>query len=85
DLLLQAHHDRMLVGVAPGQVGIVGLSLLQRSCAMALKIRHVLDFLAQWRVSSHGNLASMFKYYGSEQNKRKFELLLEMMGSQALG
>jgi alkylation response protein AidB-like acyl-CoA dehydrogenase len=34
---------------------------------------------------SDGNLASMFKYYGSEQNKRKFELLLEIMGSQALG
>lgn len=34
---------------------------------------------------SDGNLASMFKYYGSEQNKRKFELLLELMGTQALG
>ncbi|MEQ8858546.1 MAG: acyl-CoA dehydrogenase family protein [Pseudomonadales bacterium] len=32
-----------------------------------------------------GNLASLFKYYGSEQNKRKFELLLEMMGTRALG
>jgi alkylation response protein AidB-like acyl-CoA dehydrogenase len=35
--------------------------------------------------TSDGNLASLFKYYGSEQNKRKFELLLEMMGTQALG
>jgi alkylation response protein AidB-like acyl-CoA dehydrogenase len=34
---------------------------------------------------SDGNLASMFKYYGSEQNKRKYELLLEIMGSRALG
>jgi acyl-CoA dehydrogenase len=34
---------------------------------------------------SDGNLASMFKYYGSEQNKRKFELLLEIMGTAALG
>ncbi|HEX7036086.1 MAG TPA: acyl-CoA dehydrogenase family protein [Pseudomonadales bacterium] len=34
---------------------------------------------------SDGNLASMFKYYGSEQNKRKFELLLEIMGSRSLG
>jgi alkylation response protein AidB-like acyl-CoA dehydrogenase len=34
---------------------------------------------------SDGNLASMFKYYGSEQNKRKYELLLEVMGSRALG
>ncbi|MDZ7669531.1 MAG: acyl-CoA dehydrogenase family protein [Gammaproteobacteria bacterium] len=34
---------------------------------------------------SDGNLASVFKYYGSEQNKRKFELLLEIMGNRALG
>ena len=34
---------------------------------------------------SDGNLASMFKYYGTEQNKRKYELLLETMGTQALG
>ena len=32
-----------------------------------------------------GNLSAMFKYYGSEQNKRKFELMLEIMGTQALG
>jgi len=35
--------------------------------------------------TSDGNLASMFKYYGSEQNKRKFELMLEIMGSRSLG
>ncbi len=34
---------------------------------------------------SDGNLASLFKYYGSEQNKRKFELLLEIMGTRAVG
>jgi alkylation response protein AidB-like acyl-CoA dehydrogenase len=34
---------------------------------------------------SDGSLASMFKYYGTEQNKRKYELLLETMGSKALG
>ncbi len=34
---------------------------------------------------SDGSLASMFKYYGTEQNKRKYELLLETMGTQALG
>ena len=27
----------------------------------------------------------MFKYYGTEQNKRKYELLLAAMGTQALG
>jgi alkylation response protein AidB-like acyl-CoA dehydrogenase len=35
--------------------------------------------------TSDGNLASMFKYYGTEQNKRKYEILLEMMGTRALG
>jgi len=35
--------------------------------------------------SSDGNLASMFKYYGTEQNKRKYEILLEAMGTRALG
>lgn len=34
---------------------------------------------------SDGNLSAMFKYYGSEQNKRKFELALEILGTQALG
>lgn len=34
---------------------------------------------------SDGNLSAMFKYYGSEQNKRKFEVMLEIMGTQALG
>lgn len=29
--------------------------------------------------------ASMFKYYGTELNKRRFELLLDVMGTQALG
>lgn len=29
--------------------------------------------------------ASMFKYYGTELNKRRFELLLDIMGTQALG
>jgi alkylation response protein AidB-like acyl-CoA dehydrogenase len=31
------------------------------------------------------HLASMFKYYGTEQNKRKYELMLEAMGAKALG
>ena len=29
-----------------------------------------------------GHLASMFKYYGTEQNKRKYELMLETMGGR---
>ncbi|MGO8917732.1 MAG: acyl-CoA dehydrogenase family protein [Stellaceae bacterium] len=32
-----------------------------------------------------GPASAMFKYYGTELNKRKFELLLQCLGSQALG
>ncbi len=32
-----------------------------------------------------GNLASIFKYYGTEQNKRKYERMLELMGTQMVG
>jgi alkylation response protein AidB-like acyl-CoA dehydrogenase len=32
-----------------------------------------------------GATSSMFKYYGTEQNKRRYELLLSAMGTQALG
>ncbi len=32
-----------------------------------------------------GALSSLFKYYGTEQNKGKFELLLSMLGTQSLG
>jgi len=32
-----------------------------------------------------GHLSSLFKYYGSEQNKRKYELLLDIMGTRGLG
>lgn len=35
--------------------------------------------------TTNGNIASMFKYYGTEQNKIKYELMLDLMGSQALG
>jgi len=31
------------------------------------------------------NLASMFKYYGTEQNKRRYEVLLQAMGTAAIG
>ena len=33
----------------------------------------------------NANWASMFKYYGTEQNQRKYELMLDCMGTQALG
>ncbi|MEQ8267340.1 MAG: acyl-CoA dehydrogenase family protein [Parvibaculum sp.] len=32
-----------------------------------------------------GAASSIFKYYGTELNKRRFELLLEVMGTKALG
>ena len=32
-----------------------------------------------------GAASAMFKYYGTELNKRRFELLLDIMGTQALG
>ena len=35
--------------------------------------------------TSDGNLASLFKYFGTEQNKRKYELMLECMGTQSIG
>ena len=35
--------------------------------------------------AASGHLASMFKYYGTEQNKRKYELMLDAMGTAALG
>lgn len=31
------------------------------------------------------DLSSMFKYYGTEQNQRKYELMIEIMGMSALG
>jgi alkylation response protein AidB-like acyl-CoA dehydrogenase len=34
---------------------------------------------------ANGDLSSVFKYYGTEQNKRKYEVLLETMGIQAVG
>ena len=35
--------------------------------------------------AAEGGLSSMFKYYGTEQNKRKFELILKLAGTSALG
>ncbi|MGD9602792.1 MAG: acyl-CoA dehydrogenase family protein [Gammaproteobacteria bacterium] len=35
--------------------------------------------------TASGGASSMFKFYGTEQNKRKFELILKCAGTQALG
>ena len=35
--------------------------------------------------NADGNLSAIFKYYGTEQNKRKYENMLTLMGTQAVG
>lgn len=35
--------------------------------------------------NANGSIASMAKYYGTEQNKRKYELLLQTMGTASVG
>jgi alkylation response protein AidB-like acyl-CoA dehydrogenase len=35
--------------------------------------------------NTNGSIASMAKYYGTEQNKRKYELLLQTMGTASVG
>jgi len=35
--------------------------------------------------AASGGTSSMFKYYGTELNKRKFELILKCAGTRALG
>ncbi|MDA1074033.1 MAG: acyl-CoA dehydrogenase family protein, partial [Proteobacteria bacterium] len=35
--------------------------------------------------NANGHLASMFKYYGTEQNKLKYELMLSCIGTQSVG
>src|SRR5580658_2232299 len=37
------------------------------------------------KTGTPGPASAMFKYYGTELNKRKFELLLQCVGTQALG
>ena len=49
----------------------------------ALTMRRSMEESASGRAP--GAASSMFKYYGTEQNIRKYELLLSMMGTQALG
>jgi alkylation response protein AidB-like acyl-CoA dehydrogenase len=46
-----------------------------------------LERAAEEARAGEGNpsLASLFKYYGTEQNQRKYELMLECMGCRALG
>ncbi|MEZ5549648.1 MAG: acyl-CoA dehydrogenase family protein [Pseudomonadales bacterium] len=51
--------------------------------AYQLTTRRMGEELADGRAP--GAASSMFKYYGTEQNKRRFELMLDMMGTKSLG
>lgn len=42
-------------------------------------------FMREAKAGRPGPAASMFKYYGTEMNKRRMELMLEVMGTKALG
>ena len=51
--------------------------------AFQLTTRRLGEEIADGRAP--GAESSMFKYYGTEQNKRRFELMLDLMGSRSLG
>lgn len=51
--------------------------------AYALTMKRSVEESASGRAP--GAVSSMFKYYGTEQNKGRFELLLSIMGTQGLG
>ncbi len=51
--------------------------------AFALSLRRAAEESAAGAAA--GGLSSLFKYYGTEQNKRKFELILKCAGTSALG
>lgn len=51
--------------------------------AFALTLRRSADEAKT--TSAPSPASSMFKYYGTEQNKKRFEILLGIMGSQSLG
>ena len=51
--------------------------------AFALTLRRTAE--ESKTTSAPSPASSMFKYYGTEQNKTRFEILLNLMGSQSLG
>jgi acyl-CoA dehydrogenase len=51
--------------------------------AFSLTTRRVMQESATGKAP--GALSSLFKYYGTEQNKGKYELLLAILGTQSLG
>jgi alkylation response protein AidB-like acyl-CoA dehydrogenase len=76
------------VGVAEGRIAdpaLRGRVIAHRQNDLAFQLTLARAAEEARAGTSDGNLASLFKYYGTEQNKRKFELLLDLMGTRALG
>ena len=79
---------RRYVGAADGRITDPGLREeivrhMMNDHAFALTVRRAEEESAAG--TANGGVSSMFKYYGTEQNKRKFELILKCAGSAALG
>jgi alkylation response protein AidB-like acyl-CoA dehydrogenase len=79
---------KQYIGTSQGRIsdlslrdGIVSHAMDNRSYALTLK-RNV-DESKSTQAPSF--VSSMFKLYGTEQNKKKYELMLQAMGSQMLG
>jgi len=60
---------------------VVRFATMDRS--FALTMRRSMEESQSGRAP--GAASSMFKYYGTEQNIRRYELLLSIMGTQAVG
>jgi len=79
---------RQYVGVVDGKLANNGvrndiLAHRMNDAAYALTMRRNTE---QMKAGiAPGAISSMFKYYGTEQNKKRFELLLDMMGTQGVG
>ena len=79
---------KQYVGESDGKVASASLrdSIAQHQMdgiAFALTLRRSADEAKT--TSAPSPASSMFKYYGTEQNKKRFEILLKIMGSQSLG
>ena len=76
------------LGDASGRIGDPALRAavarhVMNDRAFALTVRRAAEESEAGTAS--GGASSMFKYYGTEQNKRKFELIVQCAGTRALG
>ncbi len=79
---------KQYVGEQDGRISDPGLRLLVSSHRMndhAFQLSLARAGEEAKAGQSNGHLASLFKYYGTEQNKRKYELMLQTMGAASLG